>query len=156
MPITLWPRIALLAALFLAGAASGAWGAYKFAVRPLQDEKAASVAVAQYQSERNLSLTLKAQNDQLANQKDIARLRADSAAAWARLRQRPAGAGAVPDVHADSPDERPAPDGSEGSCSQAAEPAIAAAVAQLMADDALEIDLTACRRDLRACASVCR
>ena len=154
MPVALLARLAIPAAIYALGVLSGYVLCYQWSVEPLKAEKAATEAVARYQSERNLSLTIKGQSEQHANQVEIAALRAANAAAW--LRNRPASPGGVPDVHPADPAERPAPDGSEGSCSTLAEPAISAAVATLMADDTLEIDLLACRRDLRACASVCR
>ena len=158
MPVALLLRLAIPAALLAIGAIFGYVACYRWSVEPLKATLAGIEAVGRDHAERNLSLTLKAQNDQLVNQKEVAALRADSARAWAavRVRAQRHGTGAVPDVHADDPVERPSPDGSEGSCTPAAEPAIAAAVSTLMADDALELDLLACRRDLRACAGLSR
>jgi len=154
MPVALAARLAIPAALYALGFLSGYVMCYRWAVEPLKQEKAATEAVAKAQSERNVSLTLKGQADQHASNVEVAALRARIASQW--LRNDSPRPGGVPDVHPVDPADRPAPDGSEGSCSEAAEPAIAAAVATLMADDALEIDLLACRRDLRACAAVCK
>jgi len=154
MPVIPWMRLAIPAVLFAMGALSGFVMTYRWAVEPLRQEKAATEAVARFQSERNQSLTLKGQADQHASNLEVAALRARIASQWVRNDSpRPGG---VSDVHPVDPADRSAPDGSEGSCTEAAGPAIATAVATLMADDAIEIDLLACRRDLRACAAVCR
>jgi hypothetical protein len=154
MPVIPWVRLAIPAALYALGFLSGYVMCYRWAVEPLRQEKAATEAVARFQSERNQSLTLKGQADQHASNVEVAALRARVASQW--VRNDSPRSGGVPDVHPIDSADRPAPDGSEGSCSEAASPAIATAVATLMADDAIELDLLACRRDLRACAAVCR